>query len=118
MKTLRFSVLSARKTSRGTFFSLFNYFHKKGKTLISIINICIFTAFLYTITNYYYLYDWIPAKYTNDMETKNNKKKSVDARKKELESGLPKKLNKLGEWFMSESKEGLIIINDMKAVLK
>lgn len=31
---------------------------------------------------------------------------------------LPKKLNKVGEWLLSESWEPQIVVSDMKAVLK
>lgn len=53
----------------------------------------------------------------------NNKKTGKSVRgqnsfKEEFMSKLPKKLNKFGEWLMSDNRDGLLIINDMKAVLK
>ena len=56
------------------------------------------------------------------MDTNNKKTgKSVivqNSFKEEFMSKLPKKLNKFGEWLMSDNRDGLLIINDMKAVLK
>lgn len=36
----------------------------------------------------------------------------------ELRAKMPKKLNKLGEWFFSGESDYQLRINDMKAVLK
>ena len=54
------------------------------------------------------------------METKNDKtdKKPNKGTKDSLIGKRPKKLNKFGEWLMSDNKGGLLVIKDMKAVLK
>lgn len=36
----------------------------------------------------------------------------------ELRAQMPKKLNKLGEWFFSKDRTMFLKVNDMKAVLK
>ena len=36
----------------------------------------------------------------------------------ELRAKMPKKLNKLGEWFFSKDRTLFLEVNDMKAVLK
>lgn len=36
----------------------------------------------------------------------------------ELRAQMPKKLNKLGEWFFSKDRTMFLEVNDMKAVLK
>lgn len=36
----------------------------------------------------------------------------------ELRTQMPKKLNKLGEWFFSKDRTRFLEISDMKAVLK
>ena len=36
----------------------------------------------------------------------------------ELRAQMPKKLNKLGEWYFSKDRTMFVEINDMKAVLK
>lgn len=47
-------------------------------------------------------------------------RKDVESNKylQELRAKLPRKLNKLGEWFFSTDSDFELQINDMKAVLK
>lgn len=46
-------------------------------------------------------------------------KKWCDMTLEEKRASLPKKLNKYGEWLLSEEgREGLIVVKDMRAVLK
>lgn len=48
---------------------------------------------------------------------KNNKRTTWAKTKEELRTQLPEKLNKLGEWWISDNKETWEVY-DMKAVLK
>lgn len=49
---------------------------------------------------------------------KGRKKEKPDKYIQELRAKMPKKLNKLGEWFFSSESDYQLQINDMKAVLK